>query len=468
MPLLLLSSLTPALAKDKPVIAPPINPQQWTGDLDEIRKQGVLRVLVAHSMTHYFLDGATPRGITYELVREFHQGLSKQTKRGEPPLRLLVIPVDRDELIPWLVEGKGDIAAANLTITPEREKEVDFSNPFITDVKEVVVTGPKSPTIETVDDLSGKTIYVRKSSSYYQSLGELNESFKKRRKKPIKLKPIDEYLEDEDLLEMVNAGTIPMIVVDDHKAALWEQVFDDITVHHDIAVRTGGRIAWAMRKKSPKLAGAINGFVKNHKKGTLLGNILFKRYLRENKWVKNNLAEKELEKLEPMIVLFDKYGEKYRLDWQLLAAQGYQESGLNQKKRSPVGAIGVMQIRPSTAADKNVNVKDIHKLENNIHAGSKYMRFLHDRYFVDQDMDELNRVLFSLAAYNAGPARIRKLQRRAAENGRNPNVWFDHVEIEAARDIGRETVQYVANIYKYYIAYQLAWEREQRRAAGAR
>jgi membrane-bound lytic murein transglycosylase MltF len=271
----------------------------------------------------------------------------------------------------------------------------------------------------------------------------------------VKIIPADEYLEDEDILEMVNASLIPMTVVDSHKAQFWQTIFDHITVHEDITVNTGGQIAWAFRQGSPQLKAMINEFVAGHKKGTLLGNILYKRYLRDNKWVRNSLADAEVKKFNATIAYFKKYAGQYDFDWLLVAAQGYQESGLDQSKRSPVGAIGVMQLLPSTAADPNVGIPDIHVLENNIHAGAKYLRFLIDQYFADTTVDRLNQHLFALAAYNAGPARVADLRKEAVKIGLNPNVWFDNVEIVAARRIGRETVQYVRNIYKYYIAYRL-------------
>jgi membrane-bound lytic murein transglycosylase MltF len=428
-----------------------------------MRKRGVIRALVVYSMTNYFLDGGKQRGLSYELLKEFKQQLDKARGPKDPPLKLLIIPVARDELLPWLVAGKGDIAAANLTVTAQRREQVDFSHPFASGVKEVVVAGAQTPKLKSLDDLSRREVHVRRSSSYYQSLDRLNRSLRQRGLNPVELVAADEYLEDEDLLEMVNAGLIPMTVVDDHKAGLWEAVFDNIRVYRDLAVRDGAEIAWAFRKHSPQLAKQVNAFAAKHKRGTLLGNILFKRYLRQNRWVNNNLAEQELKKLQPMIALFQKYGSKYGLDWRLLAAQGYQESGLDQSKRSAAGALGVMQIRPDTAADKNVGVGGIDKLENNIHAASKYLRFIYDRYFADQDMDELNKLLFSLAAYNAGPARIRRLQDSAEATGRASNIWFGHVEIEASRQVGRETVQYVSNVYKYYVAYRSLSEQRQRR-----
>ena len=137
-----------------------------------------------------------------------------------------------------------------------------------------------------------------------------------------------------------------------------------------------------------------------------------------------------------------------------MAAQGYQESRLDQNAKSPVGAVGVMQVMPSTARDKNVGIPNIEEIDANIHAGTKYLRFMTDRYFDDPDIDTLNRGLFSFAAYNAGPAKVSKLRKEAAKMGLDPNVWFRNVEIVAAKRIGRETVQYVSNIFKYYLAYR--------------
>jgi membrane-bound lytic murein transglycosylase MltF len=265
------------------------------------------------------------------------------------------------------------------------------------------------------------------------------------------------------LLEMVNAGHIPMIVIDSHNAQFWTQIFDKIKVHPEIAVRSGGEIAWAFRKDSPKLKTAINEFVQAHKKGSLIGNMLLKRYLKNTKYVKNSLSEKELKKYEAMVRLFQKYAEQYDFDYLMMAAQAYQESGLDQSTKSRAGAVGVMQVLPTTASDRNVNVAEIEKLENNIHAGTKYMRFIINRYYKDEPMDHLNKMLFAFASYNAGPAKVKRLRKKTAAMGLNPNVWFNNVEIAAAQVIGRETVQYVGNIYKYYIAYKMITEQRERK-----
>ena len=304
---------------------------------------------------------------------------------------------------------------------------------------------------------------MRKSSSYYDSLVALNKRFSSEGKKEMSLELADENLEDEDLLEMVNAGVLPLIVMDDHKAGFWEQIFENIEVHDEIVVRRGGEIGWAFRKNSPQLAEAVNAFVKETKKGTLLGNILFKRYLKNTKYITNSLGGEELERFKKTIDFFRTYAGRYDFDWLIVAALGYQESRLDQSVRSPVGAVGVMQVLPSTASDPNVGISNIDQLENNIHAGVKYLHFLRNRYFNDDSISRLDQWLFTFASYNAGPAKVSRLRDEAKKSGLDPNVWFRNVEVIAAKRIGRETVQYVSNIYKYYIAYNLIVEQFERR-----
>jgi membrane-bound lytic murein transglycosylase MltF len=428
--------------------------KQWVGDFDGMAERHLIRALVPPSKTFYFLDGADQRGLTYELLKEFETYLNTELKRKTLKIKVVVIPTKRDRLLPALVEGLGDIAAGNLTITSARLKQVDFSAPHLSGVDEIIITGPSAPPIKTLDDLSAKEIHVRKSSSYHESLIQLNAQFKKFGKPPIKIVPADEYLEDEDLLEMMNVGIIPMIVIDSHKAKFWAQVFQDLRLHPDIKLRSGGQIAWAVRKNSPALQNVMNRFIKSHQKGTLKGNILYKRYLQNTKWVRNALVEKEFERFKGAVDFFKRYSQQYNFDWLMIAALAYQESGIDQTKRSSAGAVGVMQLLPTTAADQNVNIPQIDVMEHNIHAGVKYLRFLHDRYFKNEPMDALDKMLFTFASYNAGPGRVIKLRREAQQSGFDPNIWFRNVEIIAARRIGRETVQYVSNIYKYYIAYR--------------
>ena len=272
-----------------------------------------------------------------------------------------------------------------------------------------------------------------------------------------------DVLEDDDVLEMVNAGLVPITVVDDYLAEFWSKVFTDITVHRDVTVRSGGTLAVAFRKESPKLREVVNTWIKKHGEGDAFRNVIERRYLESVKYAKNAAAESERRKLQAVIELFKKYGAQYNVDYLLMAAQGYQESTLDQSVKSPVGAIGVMQIMPATG--KELNVGDITKIEANIHAGVKYMRFMVDRYYADEPMDNLNKALMTFASYNAGPGRIRQLRRETEKRGLNPNVWFGNVERIASERIGRETVTYVSNIFKYYVTYRLMTEQSERRAA---
>ena len=429
--------------------------QKWTGDFDEMVKRRLIRALVTFSKTNYFLDGFDKGGVTYEVLRKFEKYINKKLKRKHLKIHLLVIPVARDQLIPALIEGRGDIAAASLTITPGRKRVVDFSEPILKGVNEIVVGGPEGPKLSSLEDLSGKEIYVRRSSSYYESLLRLNKSFKKAGKSQVILKPADEYLEDEDLLEMVNAGLIPLIVVDDFLAKFWSQIFKNIILYPKIALNTDGEIAWMVRKNCPQLKKEINAFISSHKKGTLFGNIMFKRYFQNTKWARNCLTDDDLKRFKAAVGYFKKYGQKYGFDWLKVAALAYQESRIDQSKRSPAGAVGVMQILPDTAASDPINIPNIEKMEHNIHAGVKYLRWIYGNYFENEKMDRLNKLLFTLASYNAGPTRVKQLRREASKTGLDPNIWFRNVELVAAKRIGRETVQYVSNIYKYYVAYRI-------------
>jgi membrane-bound lytic murein transglycosylase MltF len=439
----------------------------WTGDYEGMLERRQVRVLVVPNKMFYFIDKGQPRGVHVDLFREFEKFINGKVKTGARTIRIIFVPVSRDQILTALVEGRGDIAAANLTITEERQKEVDFGDPMGTGVKEILVTGPSAPAVKSLDDLSGQELHLRPSSSYYEHVARLNAAFQKQGKPPIKIVPASEYLEDADLLEMVNADLIPMVIVDDHKARFWGEIFEKITLHPDIAVHEGGDIAWAFRKNSPKLAAVVNEFVKGHKKGTLLGNMLFKRYLKENKWARNALSPEELKKFQAVVDLFKQYADRYDFDYLMTGALAYQESQLDNSKRSQVGAVGIMQILPTTAADKNIGIPDVAKLENNIHAGHKYLRFLQDRYFDDPGIATLDRYLFTFAAYNAGPARVSTLRKEAGKRGLDPNVWFQNVEVIAAEKIGRETVQYVGNIYKYYISYKFAREQNEARKKAA-
>ncbi len=439
----------------------------FTGDFDQMLARRLIRVGVAANRTFYFVDNGVQRGAAYEFAQAFEEHLNKKLKT-EPGTKIYVIlvPLPRDLLAPALTQGRIDCAVAQVIVRPELQAIVDFTNPTRTNVSEVVVTGSGAPAIASVDDLSGKEVYARKDSSAWQSLISLNDTLKAKGRPPVTIREVPGNLEDDDLLEMVNAGLIPMIVVQDYLAEFWKKIFTDLTVHDAVVVRTGASLAVPIRKNSPLLKLELDTFVAKHGLGTAFGNMIEKRYLVSTKVAKRATSEAGRKSYRELIGFFQKYGDRYQMDYLLMAAQGYQESGLDQNAKSQVGAIGVMQIMPATG--KELKVGDITQVESNIHGGVKYMRFVIDQYFKDEPMDALNKGLFAFASYNAGPGRIRQLRREAAKRGLDPNVWFGNVEQIASERIGRETVTYVSNIYKYYIAYRLMAEEQARREEAKR
>ncbi|MEE4279518.1 MAG: lytic transglycosylase F [Halieaceae bacterium] len=439
-----------------------------TGDLDELEEARVVRILTVHSPGRFYLEEGRGRGIVAEMAARYEDFLNKQLGKGHVKVYVVVVPVARDQLIPALLAGRGDLVSAGLTITPERQELVDFSIPASKPLNEILVTGPSAPEVKTLEDLSGELVYLREDSSYRESVERLNRRFEEKGLEPILIKAMPGSLEDDDLIEMVNAGLLPWAVVDDYKPQLWKGVFRNIRVRDDLVFREGGRIAWAMRKNSPKLKASIDAFLKDNREGTLIGNILRNRYIRDFDWAASALDEEDYQRFNELEEYFRRYGDRYEIEYLFAAAQGYQESRLDQNVRSAAGAIGVMQLLPTTAADRNVAIPDIQDVENNIHAGIKYLDFLRNRYFSDPEINPLNQALLALAAYNAGPSRMIGMRDRAAARGYDPNVWFDNVELIAAEEIGRETVQYVSNIFRYYLTYRMIANQELRHAAARR
>jgi membrane-bound lytic murein transglycosylase MltF len=470
--LLALAFLTACNSKspeeDTPELAHPLDrhlAETYTEDLPALIKRKYIRVLAPVNRTNYYFSGPEAFGFEYALLKEYEKHLNKSTKsnsRGELKVTVDFIPVSRDELLSGLIEGRGDIAAAGLTITPEREELVAFTEPYLEGVREVLVSHKDAPSIKSADDLSGREMYVRKSSSYFESLLTLSNRLEKKGKKEVKVILADETLETEDILEMVNAGAFQFTIADDHIARIWAGILPDIVIQEKVVLRKDSHIAWAVRKESPKLRESLNAFLKNYRKGTLLGNVYFNRYFKGTKWITRPRLTKEHRKLAG---IYRKYGKMYEFDWALLMAQGYQESGLDQSRESHAGAVGIMQIKPSTAADPNVGINDISTVELNIHAATKYMAFLRNRYFSDEGIKERDRVRLTLAAYNAGPANIRRMRQKTEEMGLDKNRWFRNVEVAALRNISREPVRYVSNINKYYIQLRHSFNALKARAA---
>ena len=426
---------------------------RWTGDLDGILDRRFVRVLVAPSRTNFFFDRKDLRGFDVEWMAAFEKQLNAGRKRSER-VKVIWVPKPFGAMLPALKAGLGDIAIGGMTVLPSRELGVVFSDPYMTGVDEVIVHHRRVEGIKSLDDLEGRTITLRTHSSYEVHLREVGVGFSKRGLKPPSVRTIGTRLATEDILEMVNAGIVDLTVADRHLAESWAQVMPNLVVRTDLEISAGGALAVAVRIGNPQLLESLNRFIRSNKKGTLLGNMLFTRYFNKSQWLRDPSADVKDATLEE-IVLLRKYATLYDFDWLDLTAQAYRESKLDHGKRSRAGAIGIMQIKASTAADPNVGIKNIEILENNIHAGVKYLAFVRDRYFSDSGISATNRLNFSLAAYNAGPRRIVGARQTAADQGLDPNQWFDNVELVVAQTVGREPVDYVRDIRAYVIALGL-------------
>jgi membrane-bound lytic murein transglycosylase MltF len=461
---LMLLTAVSALAQQRPTTprALPTGFKEWRGDLDGMIERRQIRVLVPYSRTLYFNDNGRERGVTVDIFRAFERYVNQKFQRqlGKRPITVYIRPTTRDKLLPNVAGGLGDIAAGNLTVTDERRETVEFYvAPDQVGMSELVLTGPKSPAIKTADDLAGKRVHVRKSSSYHESLVALNDRFKREGKPLVTLVLVPDELEDEDMMEMLDLGVLDAIVVDDWKAKMWAQVLPKVTINAGAVVRSGGNTGWAIRKDSPKLKELLAEFFTKVVVKQSPRNDRSWGYSKRIKRLTDPTTQKERERFEGTLALFRKYGEQYGFDPLMLAAQGYQESQLNQDAKSPVGAIGIMQVMPATGQE--LGVGDIKVTEANVHAGAKYMDQLMTKYLGDATFDETNRTLFAFACYNAGPGNIARLRKEAAKRGFDPQKWFNNVEVITAQKIGIETTTYVRNIYKYYIAYKLMLDVEE-------
>jgi membrane-bound lytic murein transglycosylase MltF len=438
-----------------------VRTKAWKGDFDGMLDRRAIRIYVPYSRSLYFIDKGRERGISAHLIREFERWLNKKhaAQLGKRPLTVFAVVATRDKMLGDLLDGHADVAVGNIKVLDELLKDVDFVAPDDNAASvEILVTGPSAPSIASIDDLSGKTVHVRKVSSYYLSLMALNEHLKKAGKPGVNVVLVPDALEDEDLLEMLNAGILQATVVDDWKAKAWAPVLTKVKVREDIQLRPKIKVGWAIRKGSPKLAAELNEFWAYYTKQAGGATALLRQYASKVKALNNATAAEDRKRFQALIGHFDKYGKQYAFDPIMLAAQGYQESTLNQEAKSHVGAIGVMQIMPATGAE--LKVGDIRQAEANIHGGAKYMDQLMTRYFTDAKFDEQNRALFAFASYNCGPGNVSKMRKEAVKRGLDPDQWFNHVEVVTAEKIGIETTTYVRNIFKYYAAYKLVAEQE--------
>jgi membrane-bound lytic murein transglycosylase MltF len=443
---------------------PPIVKTPWKGDLDAMAKRRVVRVLVPFRRPEFFYMEGRPAGILQEGFQELEKLLNTKYKTtAANRIIVALLPTPMDHVRDRMADGYGDIAAGSISITEANKAMADFTVPTRTGMKIIAVTGPGAPELKSVEGLSGKEVWVMPQTRMKKDLEDLNARLRSQGKAPAKMRETDPVLEPGDVLELVNTGVYPIALMQSFQAEFWAQVFDKIKPRNDLALAEDVQLGWAIQKGTPQLKAFLDDFIKTHGIGTSFGNTVMRRYLKDARYVTNATDVNELKKFQATVPYFKKYSIQYNLDYLLMAAQGYQESRLDQSVKSPVGAVGIMQVMPSTAAGAPVNISNIEKEENNIHAGVRLMHFLIEDHFNEPGVDLRNRMLFAIASYNAGPAKVARCRTLAKNMGYDPNIWFNNVEVAVAKVVGRETTQYVANIYKYYIAYRLAGGTYQRR-----
>ena len=425
------------------------------GDLPDMLQRRAIRVLTTYAPSTYFISYGQSYGFEYRLLKDYEAHLNRRPVYGKLPTVIEFIPIPENLLISSLNAGIGDIVAAGTRITPERSSEVDFTIPYLGSVSEVLVSHAKASPINRIDDLSNRRIHVQPGWESSKTLRRINARLLVRNLPPLQIIETNTILSSEDILELIDLGIIELSIAESHISHVWAETLPNITIHEFPEISQHTPIAWMVRKSNPELKASLNRFLLNRRRGSHFGNIYYRQYFKQTKWINHPLAPTDHAKFSRYVPLFRKYGARYSFDWMLLAAVAYQESEMNHNRKSPSGAVGLMQVMPTTANDTSINIRNINIPENNVHAGAKYLALLRDVYFADPAIRPHDRIGLILAAYNAGPNRIQQCRRLAAKLGYDPNKWYQNTEIAAKRLIGSETVRYVSNIEKYYLAYSL-------------
>lgn len=428
----------------------------WTGSYSEMLQRGQIRVAVPYDRTIYVNDKGVQRGLAVEVSKGLAKWINAKYAgqlKGKS-LSIKLIPVIASDLLNSLTTGKADIAIGDIGLYEPIPNSQNFIVNHAQKVRqEVLVTGPSSLPLKNIGDLSGQTVYGSRNTNFQKTLSELNKELKRDGKQPVNLASPLGDLDDEDLLEMLNAGLISYVIVGDWKFQLWQSIYKNITMHADLSVQDSGWVGWVVRSNNRDFNDDLKNFYDSDDFTKSLTAFRQDDYKQHLKGLKDPMDKPLWERFESMRPLFSRFGAEYKLNPLFIASLGFQETLLNQSAVSSVGAIGVMQLMPATGM--SLGVGDIHLLEPNIHAGADYMNQLINKYFPDAKFEGINRSLFAVASYNIGPNNVAKARDRAGELGFDPNRWFGNVEFIATEHMGYEPMIYVRNVYKYFISYSL-------------
>jgi len=431
-------------------------PVIWSGTYSEMIQRGEIRIAVPYDRTIYINDKGTPRGLSVEIAKGLAKWINAkyaiQLKGKAVSVKLL--PTINSQLLNTVPAGQADIAIGNIGLyEPIANSQALIVNHASKVEQEVLVTGPSSPPVEKLIDLSGQTVYGSRNTNFHTTLSAVNRELKQAGKLPVNLiSPLGD-LDDEDLLEMLNAGLISYVIVGDWKYRLWQSIYKNIVAHEDLSAKDAGWVGWVVRSNNRDLNDDLFAFYQSDDFENSRRAFRQEDYKEHLKGLKDPIDKTAWARFESMRPLFDRFGAEYKLNPLFIASLGFQETLLNQNAVSAVGAIGVMQLMPTTGM--SLGVGDIHLLEPNIHAGADYMNQLISKYFPDAHFDGNNRSLFAVASYNIGPNNVAKARDQARQLGFDPDQWFGNVEFIATERMGYEPMIYVRNVYKYYMSYRL-------------
>lgn len=436
-----------------PAAARVMGPQAWHSadtvrDLAEIRRSGVLRVLVNQSRNSSGEIKGEAIGVEYLRLRAFEQYLNRNAKG--PAVVLKLVPKAKDQLLGALQRGEGDLVAPGELMSATATSRIRGSGPVVDQVPMILVSRTGGPRYRSYEQLSGRSLALAAGSAAGPALEQVNQALIRAGRAPIAIEWVDPTLAVEDVLEMVQAGIYTATVVEQPIAERWGKVLPKLRLERGLVLGKPAEMRWYVRNEAGMLHATVERFLREYRAPDDQDAAFVRVYRRlyRVQYPLDRLGRKRLEKVRPTL---QKFALQQDIDWLNLAALAFKESTLNPTARGAAGAVGLMQVTPKTA--RSMGVSDIAKLDNNVLASARYLTNLRRSFFASPRLNERERMAFILAAYNLGPQRVQSMRAEARRRGLNPDQWFFQVERVAMATVGMGVVSYVSAVNKYFLAY---------------
>ncbi|MEJ5861703.1 transglycosylase SLT domain-containing protein [Pseudomonas farsensis] len=418
-------------------------------DLQQIRASKVLRVLVNQSRNSSGEVKGEPVGVEYYRLRALEHSLNARVADGQQ-LTLKIIPRAKEQLLGALLRGEGDLAAPGELLDPSLVQGAHASAPVLDQVPLLLVGRKGERSYSRADQLSGRTIALTSASAAGAAIQVINQQLALRKRAPIKVEWVDPTLAVEDVLEMVQAGIYPLTVVERPIAQRWARVMPRLRLDSKVQLAHPQALRWYVRNDAPLLQVAVDRFLATYRAPDNQ-DAAFERIYRRQYRVHNPLARQDRQRLAAVRAVLQKHGGEQQIDWLNLAALAFKESTLDPKARGAGGAHGLMQITPSAA--QRVGVSNIGTVDGNVQASARYLALIRRKFFASPQINERERMAFTLAAYNLGPERVQAMRAEARRRGLNGNQWFFQTERIAMEQVGMGPVSFVNSVNKYFLAF---------------